>query len=145
MNVIYPRNLFHRAYCDFQFVFSELWCLLPNIGRNVLMYWGRGKMTPILADDIFKCNFVNKNVFNFDWNCTEFCSQGSNWQWEIGTGNGLASKRRQAITWTNDDPVEWHIWVNRSQWVILYASVRDIFVVSLNTSNIHASVTLSVL
>ena len=33
----------------------------------------------------------------------------------IGSGDGLAPKRRQAIAWTNDDPV-------RSTHIMLYAS-----------------------
>ena len=33
----------------------------------------------------------------------EFCSQGSNYQYSsIGSDNGLAPARRQAIIWTND-------------------------------------------
>ena len=27
-----------------------------------------------------------------------------------GLGNGLVLNRRQAITWTNDDPFNWHIY-----------------------------------
>ena len=37
---------------------------------------------------------------------TGICSQESNWQSiTIGSGNGLVRNRRQAITWTNADPV----------------------------------------
>ena len=42
------------------------------------------KMAAMLADDIFKCIFLNENDKN---------------------------SRRQAITWTNDDPHQWHIYV----------------------------------
>ena len=36
------------------------------------------------------------------WNFCEICSQESNWQKNsIGSDNGLAPNRRQAITWTN--------------------------------------------
>ena len=50
-------------------------------------------MAPILADD-------------------KICSQESNWQQtSIGSGNGLALNRRQAITWTNADPVRLRIHV----------------------------------
>ena len=42
---------------------------------------------------------------------TETCSRVSNWQKIIiGSGKGLAPNRRQAITWTNDDPVHWRIY-----------------------------------
>ena len=38
----------------------------------------------------------------------EVCSYGSNWQQvSIGSGNGLAPNRRQAIIWTNADAVHW--------------------------------------
>ena len=44
-------------------------------------------------------------------NFTEMCSQESNWQKaSIGSGNGLAPNRRQAIIWTNADPVRWRIY-----------------------------------
>ena len=38
-------------------------------------------------------------------------SQESNWQYaSIGSGDGLAPNRRQAIIWTNADPVRWRIY-----------------------------------
>ena len=30
---------------------------------------------------------------------------------QFGWGNGLEPNRRQAATWTNDDPVHWRIYV----------------------------------
>ena len=40
---------------------------------------------------------------NFDYNFTEICSYGSNWQCPIiGSDNGLALTSQQAIIWTND-------------------------------------------
>ena len=40
---------------------------------------------------------------NFDYDCHEVCSQGSNEQYSsTGLDNGLAPARRQAIIWTND-------------------------------------------
>ena len=51
-----------------------------------------------------------KNLY-FDYNFTDVCSEGSNWQWpSIGLDNGLASKRRHAIIWTNITPIHWHIY-----------------------------------
>ena len=29
---------------------------------------------------------------------------------QVGSGNGFALNRRQAITWTNADPLQWHIY-----------------------------------
>ena len=50
------------------------------------------------ADDIFRCILFNK------W---------YNWQYiSIGSGNGLALNRGQAITWTNDDSIQWPIYAS---------------------------------
>ena len=47
----------------------------------------------------------------FGANFTEVCPWGSNWQKvSIGSGNGLAPNRRQAITWTNVEPVHGRIY-----------------------------------
>ena len=54
------------------------------------------------ADDIFECIF-------HEWK--EFCSKDYYWQnASIGPDNGLAPNRRQAITWTNTDPVHWRLY-----------------------------------
>ena len=47
-----------------------------------------------------------------DWNFTEICSCESGWQ-TIGTGlgNGMASSRRQAISWTIDNPVYFRMYL----------------------------------
>ena len=53
------------------------------------------------ADDTFKRIFLMK-MLEFWLNFTEVCSQRSNKQYSsIGSGNGLAPTRRQAINWTN--------------------------------------------
>ena len=46
---------------------------------------------------------------------TETCSS-------IGSGNGLAPNRRQAITWTNDDPIHWRIYaaLGRDKLISIY-------------------------
>ena len=60
------------------------------------------------ADDIFKCIFMNEKF------CISIDKKVS-----IGSGNGLAPNRRQAITWTNADPVHrsTHICDTRGRWV----------------------------
>ena len=41
-------------------------------------------------------------------NRTEICTLGSNWQYDsIGSDNGLAPNRRQAIISTNADLIHW--------------------------------------
>ena len=52
-----------------------------------------------------------KKKMYFDEKFTEVCSLCSNWQWySIGLDNGLAPNRRQAIIWTNADPIHWRIY-----------------------------------
>ena len=61
------------------------------------------KMATILADNIFKLIFLNKNGRILTQISLKFVPS-------IGSGNGLAPSRGQAITWTNDDPVHWGIY-----------------------------------
>ena len=43
----------------------------------------------------------------------KFVPKGPNWQWaSIGSGNGLAPTRRQAIIWTNAGPVHRRIYMH---------------------------------
>ena len=49
-------------------------------------------------------HFLEWKCIDFDYDFTEMYSQESNWQYSnIGSDNGLAPTRRQAIIWTNDD------------------------------------------
>ena len=61
------------------------------------------------VDNIFKCCWIKCLYFNYYYsNFTEVCFQRSNWQHiTLGSGNGLAPNRWQAITWTNRDPDTW--------------------------------------
>ena len=62
------------------------------------------------ADDIFKYIFLNENVLILIKNFLEVCSQWSNYRYaSIGSDNGLTPTRRQAIIWTNADPIHWRI------------------------------------
>ena len=68
-------------------------------------------MATILADDISNAFSWMKMIKSSDSNFTEICFQESNWQYAcIGSGNGLAPNRRQAIIWTNADPIHWPIY-----------------------------------
>ena len=59
----------------------------------------------------FQMHFLEWKLWYSDSNLAEICSQESNWQYpSIGSGNGLAPNRWQAITWTNDDPVDCSIY-----------------------------------
>ena len=73
------------------------------------------KMRPIqygryFPDDNFKCIVINENA------CISFkisLKFVPNQQYSsIGSDNGLAPSRRQAIIWTNDGLVYWHIYAS---------------------------------
>ena len=82
-------------------------------------------------DDIFKYIFLNGNAWILIMISLRFVPKGiinnipssvqimawrrsaSNWQYSIiGSDNGLAPIRRQAIVWTNDGLVWWHIYAS---------------------------------
>ena len=59
-------------------------------------------MATTLADDIFKYISLNENFWILN-TFTGICYLGFNWQYgSIGSDNGLAVTRQQAIIWTND-------------------------------------------
>ena len=54
---------------------------------------------------------------NFDEYFTEICAEGSNLNYSsIGSDNGLAPTRRQAIIWTNDDKLT-DAYMRHSAWI----------------------------
>ena len=64
-----------------------------------------------ISQTIFLMHFREWKVLYFDSNFTEVCPQGSNRQSSsIGFDNGLAPNRRQAIIWTNAEPINWRIY-----------------------------------
>ena len=65
-------------------------------------------MAVMLADDIFKCIFLNENDRILIKMSLKYIARTR--QDSIGSRNGLAPNRRQAITWTNDDLVHWRIY-----------------------------------
>ena len=72
-----------------------------------LTHWGRDKINAILQTTFSNAISWMKKNFN------EVCSLRSNWQYSsIGSDNGLAPTRRQAIIWANDDPVQRRIYAS---------------------------------
>ena len=64
-----------------------------------------------LADDIFSCIFLNENVWISIKISLKFVPKGPiDNKPVLFFCNGLAPNRRQAITYTNVDPVDWHIY-----------------------------------
>ena len=73
------------------------------------------------ADDIFKLIFLDEYCgiwFEFHWHLfpTTQLQQAS-----IGSDNGLAPDRRQAIIWTNDNIIHWH--THTHTYIYIYASL----------------------
>ena len=61
-------------------------------------------------------HFHEWNILYFDSNFIEVCSWGSNWQYSsIGSDNGLAPIRRQAIIWTNAEQIHWDELISYNQ------------------------------
>ena len=61
----------------------------------------------------FQEHFLEWKLLNFNHNFTEICSLEFNWQYgSIGSDNGLAMHRRQAIIWTNDGIGYWRRYVS---------------------------------
>ena len=63
-------------------------------------------MAAILTNDIFKCIFLNGNIRISIQISLKFVPKGSiDNKPALVSGNGLSLNRRQAITWSNADPV----------------------------------------
>ena len=84
---------FHKCvYSSVIYVYIYDFILVPHV------VW---KQT---TDDIFKYIFLGKNVLILIKISLKFVPQGSNWQnCSIGSDNGLAPNRWQAIIWTDDN------------------------------------------
>ena len=76
----------------------------------------------------FQVHFVECKLLNFNHNFPEICSSGCNWQYgSIGSDNGLAPNRRQAIIWINDGLGYWCIYASfGSQGVTLLVTCHVI-------------------
>ena len=79
-----------------------------SLYRGHLTHWGRDKMAG--TSDIFKCIFfheTDKCWLSFHWSLFRRVNQNYS---SIGSDNGLAQNRRQAIIWTNVDTVHRRIY-----------------------------------
>ena len=74
-------------------------CLLISPGQN-----GR-----LFADDIFRCIFANESLVFWLKISLKFVPKVPI-QPDTGSDNGLVPNRRQAIIWTNADPIHWRIY-----------------------------------
>ena len=84
--------------------------LIPNVILHTLMHRQSGRH---FLDDIVKCIFMNENVKISIKISLKSVSQGSTLQYSsIGSDNGLAPSRRQAIIWINGSIVYWRIYAS---------------------------------
>ena len=68
------------------------------------------------ADDVFWCIFVNENVYIvIKISLSLFLSLQSTIT-QFGLNNNVALNRRQAIIWTNADPIRWRIYAAIGGW-----------------------------
>ena len=71
-----------------------------------------GQSSSHFADNIVNCIFINEKFCILIQISLKFVPTGpiNNKSVIIGSGNGLAPNRRQAITWTNAGPIQWYIY-----------------------------------
>ena len=89
--------------------FKILYFIIPSAkywpfcsGLNALTHWAKTKWSSFSRQH-FQMHFLEWKCINFNQDFTEVCFQWSNWPCSsIGSDNGLAETRRQAISWTND-------------------------------------------
>ena len=79
-------------------------------GNNRTTYTGtEGKCLQIYWWHLW-CYSMNQNLCNFIQILFNFCFLWSIWHPICsGLANGLSPKRRQALIWTNNDSIHWHI------------------------------------
>ena len=76
------------------------------LSKVLLTYWGQDKMAAILHTFLFPFPWMK----TFKWNVTEICPPVFDWWYSsIGSDNGLAPNKRQAIIWTNDGRFYWRM------------------------------------
>ena len=89
---------------------SPLWYMLAH--------WGRDKMATIFRTT-FSNAFSWMKIISFYLNSVEIWIQGSNYHYIIiGSDDGLAPIRRQAIIWTNGDLIYWRTYASLGSLVL---------------------------
>ena len=116
LNKYWPRSLLPYSFTMlFQLQYMQpqtpsVQSAATIIYKSPLTHLPLDKMVAI-SQTIFSHAFSWMKHLYFDYNFTDVCSQGSNWQSSsIGLDNGLAPNRWQAIIWTNADPINWRIY-----------------------------------
>ena len=66
-------------------------------------------------------------VFRFRFHWSFVSNSPTDNKHSIGLDNGLAPKRRQAIIWTNADPIQWHIYAALEGVILLFMFYYHLF------------------
>ena len=90
-------------------------------------------MVAILADNIFKCFFLNENDRIRIQISLKFVPRGST-DSKSALVQVMALRQTAAISWTNDDPVHWHIYAALvgDEWTVLFFFLRYIQITILS-------------
>ena len=88
-----------------------------------------GQKVRYFEDEIFRCIFINEKFCISTKIPLKFVPRGP--IDNIGFDNGLAPNRRQAINWTNTNPIHWRIYAALGRDVTYLPLVSYIFVAKL--------------
>ena len=102
------------------YVFFSLYCCL-SVGNKITTTTLRPKQNDPLAADDISSRLSSKNDLLYVLHFIAVWSCWSNWQIVVGSGKGLATNRRQDVTWTKDDLIHW----------CLFSLPRDIDVIQV--------------
>ena len=92
------KNTYHLLFYSIEMAISGLWHKTYYKRFNSL----RPRQMDAISQTTFSNAFSWMKMFEFLFKFTGVCYQGSNYQYSsIGSDNGLAPSRRQAIIWTN--------------------------------------------
>ena len=85
-------------------------CYEAFVGRGRINSSPLGQNGRLLADDILRCIFVNEKFCILVNISVKFALKGPiDKKHSIGLDNGWTPNRREAIIWTNADPIHWRI------------------------------------
>ena len=123
MLLIRPLGANFNVILSETYIFSLnkcIWkCRLQNGGNFVsaslcyLLTQGRNKMAAILQKALLKFIMLTWNIcILIEMSMTFVPVVPNEKNIDIGSNNGLASNRRQAVDWTNHDPVHWRIYAS---------------------------------
>ena len=85
----------------------------------------------LFADDVFICIILNENSWISNNISLKYVPYGLIDNVIIGSDNGLASNRRQAIIWTNNGLVYWRIYASLGLNELVYCSNNGVVLIKV--------------